>query len=738
MRPATSPVSAIRRRTRNRASLLLFGRAIVTTLGVVSGALGFLTGIRMSADNYDPAAYATGVAALFAAACAVIAFLLMRRRLMIDKTRRLQAQVEELNDRNWELREAEERAHSLLQAQGDLIVRRDANGLITYANGAFCALAGRKRDELIGKDFAFAVLEQGAVSVLADGTRTHDQKIAGGESARWIAWREGAVRTGAGTEVQGVGRDVTDRVEAERALGLARDLAEAASRAKSRFLATVSHEIRTPLNGLLGMADLLLDTPLTPEQATYAKAAKTSGETLLALIEEILDFSKIEAGKLELEARPFALAALIEETVELLAPRAQAKGIEIGSFVDERLPPQALGDAARLRQVLLNLAGNAIKFTERGGVAVIAEPGEQPGVVCLSVRDTGIGIKREDQARIFRDFEQADGSPARKFGGTGLGLAISKRIVERMDGSIALDSAPGAGTTFTVSIPLPAAAATGGEFVAPDLAGASVMIVTAAEVEASLLMRRLGRWGARTCTASDARVAFALLPERHWDALLVDFPLAAAMIAEPAWAKLDVARRLVLIEPSARHELPVLKAAGFTGYLVKPVRAASLAARWQAEDKFDAGPVAEDVRREAAAQRGLSILVAEDNEINALLARALLGRLGHLPTITGNGAAAVEAWRAARSAGRGYDLILMDMQMPEIDGLEATRRIRAAEIEAGEKPVPILALTANAAEDDRAACLNAGMDGILVKPLDRQRLSDAIVAAKLSAATLAA
>src|SRR6185437_4014833 len=279
--PATSPVSAIRRRTRNRAALLLFGRAIVTTLGVVSGALGFLTGIRMSANNYDPAAYATGVAALFAAACAVIAFLLMRRRVMIDKTRRL-------------------------QAQGDLIVRRDANGLITYANSAFCALAGRSQDELTGKAFAFAVLEQSAVSVLTDGTRTHDQKIAGGESARWIAWREGAVRTGAGTEVQGVGRDVTDRVEAERALGLARDLAEAASRAKSRFLATVSHEIRTPLNGLLGMADLLLDTPLTPEQATYAKAAKASGETLLALIEEILDFSKIEAGRLELESRPFA------------------------------------------------------------------------------------------------------------------------------------------------------------------------------------------------------------------------------------------------------------------------------------------------------------------------------------------------------------------------------------------------------------------------------------------------
>ena len=207
---------------------------------------------------------------------------------------------------------------------------------------------------------------------------------------------------------------------------------------------------------MLGMAGFLLDTPLSPEQLTYANAAKTSGETLLSLIEEILDFSKIEAGKLDLEARPFTITTLVEETVELMAPRAQTKGIEIASYVDERLPIQAVGDVARLRQVLLNLVGNAIKFTEKGGVAVIAEPGDE-NEVRFEVRDTGIGLKDEDVARIFLDFEQADGSATRKFGGTGLGLAISKRIVERMEGRIAVTSKESVGSTFAVSIPLPAA-----------------------------------------------------------------------------------------------------------------------------------------------------------------------------------------------------------------------------------------------------------------------------------------
>ncbi len=481
-----------------------------------------------------------------------------------------------------------------------------------------------KRDALIGKAGRLPVREQGAVTVLDDGTRIHDQKIDSGAGARWIAWREVAVRTENGSEVQGVGREVTGRVEAEQALELARDQAQAANRAKSHFLATVSHEIRTPLNGLLGMADLLLDTSLTPEQLTYVKAAKTSGETLLSLIEEILDFSKIEAGKLDLEPRAFALLPLVEETVELLAPRAQAKGIEIASFVDERLPAKLMGDPARLRQVLLNLAGNAIKFTERGGVAVIVEPDEIDDAIRFSVRDTGVGIAPQDQARIFRDFEQADGSSTRKFGGTGLGLAISKRIVERMGGAIAVESEPGVGADFSFTVPLAAGGGDEPSFAAPDLTNMSMMIVSPSEVEASLLARRLGGWNANVNVAHDERAASAWLAAHPCDAVLVDFTLASALAPEIG----KVPRRIVLIAPGDRHELPALKAAGFTGYLVKPVRAVSLAAQLGATEAFElAPPLAPEADADsarAAPGRPLSILVAEDNEINALLARALL------------------------------------------------------------------------------------------------------------------
>jgi PAS domain S-box-containing protein len=720
----------------SRRLLSLVVRAFIITSTSFAVAFGFLSGATAPSAHYDPNSFAIGVAALFGASCGALGILLSRIRQMKAELRGLEARLDEAEDRHWEFREAQERAKSFFEAQGDVIVRRDGNGAITYANDAFCALAGRTRDQLLGTGFALAVEEQGETARLADGTGVHDQKVAAPGGARWIAWREVTVRSDAGTEMQSVGRDVTDRVIAEHALADARDQAEAASRAKSRFLAMVSHEIRTPLNGILGMADLLGDTPLAPEQATYLTAMKTSGRTLVSFIEEMLDLAKIEAGRLDLVPRPFALAAFVEEAVELLGPRAQARGLEICGYVDERLPSRVVGDAARLRQVIFNLVGNAIKFTESGGVSIIIEPGAQPDEIVIAVRDTGIGIAAEDQARVFLEFEQADIGSTRRFEGIGLGLTICKRIVERMAGSIAVDSTPGQGATFRVTVPLPRAGDADEQPMAvPDLAGNDILIVAPAAVEASLLARRLQRWGARTTIVPDEAVAAALLPEQPWSAVLVDHAPGSPVSAALARIAAKIPRRIVLVTPAMRNELAGLKDAGFTGYLIKPVRAVSLAARFAADDAFDRGAAIEpaEMPNQVPAGGGLSVLVAEDNEINALLVRALLVKLGHRPTMAGSGGAAIDCWLAARSAGTPFDRVLMDLHMPGMDGLEAARRIRTIEGEDEIPRTPIIALTANASAEDREASFAAGMDGFLVKPLDRDRLAAALATADAAA-----
>jgi CheY-like chemotaxis protein len=394
-----------------------------------------------------------------------------------------------------------------------------------------------------------------------------------------------------------------------------------------------------------------------------------------------------------------------------------------------------VGDAARLRQVLLNLAGNAIKFTSTGGVALIVEPGIWPNEISFLVRDTGIGIAPEARERIFREFEQADERIARNYGGTGLGLSISDRIVRRMGGRITLESQPGIGSTFEAAIPLPPCEASEpNPFATPALGGQSVMLIAPQSIEASLIARRLERWGAQTCLVSDAAVAHALLPERAWRAVLIDRALGADAVEPLAEAaRTHAGERIVMFTPSTRQDLHPSSA--LTGYLVKPLRAASLAARLSATPEVPAPALAGDAMIEPAEQlhgaaekpaRGLAVLVAEDNEINALLIRSLLTRLGHHAVIATNGASALESWLAAKSAGTPYDLVLMDIQMPELDGIETAKRIRASEAGEPARRTPILALTANTLVEDRYACFEAGMDGFLIKPLDRDKLAEAL------------
>ncbi|MGC2774559.1 MAG: ATP-binding protein [Bradyrhizobium sp.] len=731
----------LRRFMRRHRTVVTILRALMIFSAGFGGAYGFIKASLSENSGYNPHAFAIGASFLFALACVGLATLSMRLRFVAKKTHKIALHNEVLADRNWELQEAEQRARNLFEQQGDLIVMRDAGDRIVFVNDAYCQMAGLDRENLLGSQFALELIEQGDSALEPSGTRVHDQRIESAIGPRWIAWREALIRADAGQPalLQCVGRDVTDRTETERALADARDQANAASRAKSRFLAMASHEIRTPLNGILGMSGLLLETQLTPEQTTYAKAVRTSGEALMSLIEELLDYSKIEAGKLALEAQPFSLVALIEDITELLAPRAQAKQLEIAAYMDERLPTWVTGDAARLRQVLLNLAGNAIKFTTSGGVALITEPGIWPNEISFRVRDTGIGIAADAQQRIFREFEQADDSVARSFGGTGLGLAISDRIVKRMGGRISLQSALGTGSTFEVSVPLPPALERGEQnsFRGPDLTGQSIMLIAPAGLQAELIERRLQNWGAQTCFVAETEVAAALLPERAWHAVLVDDAIGsdtARRLGETA--QHHTMRLIVLVTPVSRHEL--MPAAPFNGYLVKPLRAASLAGRLAVVPDATTPTLAEESiiamspSLVAGGGTGLSILVAEDNDINALLMRSLLTKLGHQAVIAAHGEAALDSWAAARSAGTPYDLILMDVQMPRLNGIAAAKRIRAQEASEPGRRTPILALTANTLVEDRYACFEAGMDGFLIKPIDRDKLDEAL--ANLAAA----
>ncbi len=664
----------------------------------------------------------------------------------------LDASLENLKDLQWEVRERETRYRDLLDHQGDVILRRDLDLKLTFVNDAFCRTFAMKPDQALGQVFALPVLTGGAetpASLIEKERQRRVVEVSTNAGPRWFVWEDFTVADGQGrlTEIQSVGHDITEQRAAERALAEARDQAEGASKAKSRFLASMSHEIRTPMNGILGMTGLLLDTELSPEQRTYARAISTSATTLLTLIDEVLDFSKIEAGKLELRPAPFEIADALQSVVELLAPRARDKGLDIGWCVDPTLPRTVIGDEMRLRQILMNLIGNAIKFTEAGGVVVSLgkhpdSPLARTGSLLfrIAVRDTGPGVPPGALERIFAEFEQASTGPARRHGGTGLGLAICKRLADAMGGRIAVDTAPKRGATFTVDLPLAVPSGTrgiGSDWPRPQSRERVLIAVTSA-VQARPLSALLDSSGADCLVVAMSEAERVMLKATQagdpFTALLTDRRAVEEGAARllPLLGGKGAPRAIVIVDPNERGALPELRAAGFSGYLMRPVRPLSLLTQL-----FN-GPSPERAeivppQREASAPPPprmappLSILLVEDNDINALLARTMLEKSGFrvVHARTGADAIALAGDELALSPRLGFDAVLMDIHMPGMDGVEAASAIRQLYSD-GAKPAegrpPIIALTANAFAEDRAAYLAAGLDDYLAKPFERSEL----------------
>ena len=515
-----------------------------------------------------------------------------------------------------------------------------------------------------------------------------------------------------------------------RELAQARDVALSASKVKSDFLASMSHEIRTPLNAIIGMAELLGDTPLAVEQARYVEVFKNAGEALLSLVNDILDLSKIEAGQLELEQIAFDPRDLLERAADIYALKVAEKGLELAVQIDSHVPALVIGDPSRLRQIILNLLGNAIKFTQRGEIVLAAgvHPRDEELRLHCSITDTGIGIPPDKLDAIFGSFTQVDSSTTRKYGGTGLGLTISKRLVELMDGRIWVESTPGRGSTFGIEVALRVAAASAAP-PTPNFVGRSILVIDDNATNRLILTQTLSVAGARVheaASGADALRVFAAAKARgmHFDITLCDsqmpemdgFTTIEGLITQGALA----ASIIMLTSSSVGQDVARARGLQLGGLIIKPVKRKDLYTAL-AQILHHLPPMARTEAGPEAPTRRRSLLLVEDNADNRLLVKAYLSKEAYEIEEAENGAEAVERCQARR-----YDLILMDVQMPIMDGHAATRAIRNFELETGRQPVPVLALTAHAVKEEIDKSLAAGCTAHLTKPLKKQTLLDAL------------
>lgn len=582
---------------------------------------------------------------------------------------------------------------------GELIVLCDSKDAIRFVNLNFAHLFGAPPPDWLGRAFA-----PGGPAGEPGDDRKFRTSARGADGVHIIEWRvevlPGGERLYAGTVAADTRKDDGQRPPAPDD--------------RLQFIATISHEMRTPLNGILGMSSLLLDSDLAPNQRAYVEAVRESGASLLTLTNDILDFSKLDAGKLEFEKAPFDPYALAQSATELLSPRAAEKSIEIASFVDPSTPRRLIGDEARVRQILLNLAGNAVKFTKTGGVAIEMHAEDTVDglrFVC-AVRDTGVGVPRAAQGAVFEKYMQADSDAGRRAQGTGLGLAISRRLARAMGGDISFKSREGKGSVFTFWV---AAGPIAERAPAPRVDAPPIVVATKSAILGRILRLQLQSFGVNNFRfVDDSKDAAFALRECPGALLLCD----NALVGDGAGEALEAASRaLVLLAPTERAAIDALRRQGFDGYLIKPVRQSTLMREIAGgPGRIELSPAGAPAKSQAATtDRVLRILLAEDNQINAVLATTLMRRAGHKVDVAANGEEAVSAAAAAC-----YDVVFMDMHMPVVDGLEASRRIRALGGRAGG--VPIVALTANAMTADRQKCKAAGMNDFLTKPFDPPEL----------------